>query len=291
MSASIPQPAESPSFEPAEIDAALARLEAVIHAYGPTITAFSGGVDSTLVAAVAQRVHAEAALAVTGVSASLATSEREHAAALAAQLGLRHRLIDTHELERPGYRQNAGDRCYHCKTELFERLAELARAEGFAAIASGDNLDDLGGHRPGLRAAAELEVRKPLIDAELGKPMIRALAARLGLPNHQKPAAPCLASRVPAGTRVSPDVLARIDAAEAGVRALGFVEFRVRHHGEVARLELPIAELGRAVERRVELLAAIKRAGYLFVTLDLAGFRSGSLNILDARVGGPQTPE
>jgi uncharacterized protein len=265
---------------PADTERALARLEAVIRGYGPTLTAFSGGVDSTLVAVVAARVHGEQALAVTGVSASLASSEREHATQLAAELGLRHRLIDTHELARPGYRQNAGDRCYHCKTELFERLRELAAVEGFAAIASGDNLDDLGDHRPGLRAATEHVVRKPLIEAELGKSMIRDIAALLGLPNHQKPAAPCLASRVPAGTRVSPENLAQIEAAEAGVRALGFVEFRVRHHGELARIELPVAELARALERRVELLAAVKRAGYLFVALDLAGFKSGSLNIL-----------
>lgn len=269
------------------VEQALARLEQVIRGYGPTLTAFSGGVDSTLVAVVAARVHGARALAVTGVSASLATSEREHATALATELGLRHRLIDTHEMARPGYRQNAGDRCYHCKTELFERLRKLARAEGLAAIASGDNLDDLGGHRPGLRAAEELSVRKPLIDAELGKPLIRALAQRLGLPNHQKPAAPCLASRVPAGTRVNPDLLAQIDVAEAGVRALGFSEFRVRHHGELARIEVAVAELPRALERRVELLAAVKRAGYLFVTLDLAGFRSGSLNVLNPNpVGG-----
>jgi pyridinium-3,5-biscarboxylic acid mononucleotide sulfurtransferase len=268
-----------------EIDQALTRLEAVIRGYGPTLIAFSGGVDSTLVAVVAARVHGDRALAVTGVSASLADSEREHATRLATELGLRHRLIDTHEMARPGYRQNAGDRCYHCKTELFERLRELAAAEGFAAIASGDNLDDLGDHRPGLRAAEEHEVRKPLIEAGLGKSLIRALAEQLGLPNHHKPAAPCLASRVPAGTRVSPEVLARIEAAEAGVRALGFVELRVRHHGELARIELPIAELPRALERRAELLAAVKRAGYLFVALDLAGFRSGSLNIL-GQAGG-----
>lgn len=261
----------------------LARLEAVIAGYGPTITAFSGGVDSTLVAVVAARVHGERALAVTGVSGSLATSERHAAEQLAAQLGLRHRLIDTHELERPGYRQNAGDRCYHCKTELFERLRALAEAEGYAAIASGDNLDDLGDHRPGLRAAAELEIRKPLIEAGLGKPAIRELARELGLPNHQKPAAPCLASRVPAGTRVDPEVLHRIEQAEAGVRALGFTGFRVRHHGELARIELPVDQLERGLSLRIELIAVCKRAGYAFVALDLAGFRSGSLNVIGGR--------
>ncbi|MFV8751844.1 ATP-dependent sacrificial sulfur transferase LarE [Nannocystaceae bacterium ST9] len=259
----------------------LEALEAIVAGYGAgLITAFSGGVDSTLVAVIAARVHGERALAVTGVSGSLASSEREHAVAIAEQLGLRHRLIDTHEIERPGYRANAGDRCYHCKTELFERLTTLAAVEGFAAVASGDNLDDLGGHRPGLRAAAEQGVRKPLVEAGMGKDRIRALARELGLPNHEKPAAPCLASRVPHGTTVEPRTLTKIEQAEAGVRALGFVELRVRHHGELARLELPAAELARAIEQRHALVAAVKRAGYLFVTLDLAGFRSGSLEVL-----------
>ncbi len=266
--------------ERAQAEADLVALEAILASYGPTITAFSGGVDSTLVAAVAQRVHGERALAVTGVSPSLANAEREHAEQLAAQLGLRHRLITTHEIERPGYQANAGDRCYHCKTELFEQLVELARVDGYSAVLSGDNLDDLGGHRPGLRAASEQGVRKPLVEAGLGKPRIRALARLLGLPNHHKPAAPCLASRVPHGTRVDAGVLARIEQAEAGVRALGFTELRVRHHGELARLELPPSELTRAVEQRHALIAAVKRAGYLFVTLDLAGFRSGSLEVL-----------
>lgn len=258
----------------------LVLLEQIIGAYGPTITAFSGGVDSTLVAVIAARVHGERALAVTGVSSSLAASEREHAVQLAAALGLRHRLIDTHELERPGYRANAGDRCYHCKTELFERLVELAAAEGFAAVASGDNLDDLGGHRPGLRAAAEQGVRKPLVEAGMGKDRIRELARALGLPNHHKPAAPCLASRVPHGTHVDPATLAKIEQAELALRTLGFEELRVRHHGELARIELPAAELARALEQRHAIVAALKRAGYLFVTLDLAGFRSGSLEVL-----------
>jgi len=256
----------------------LRRLEEVLLGYGPTVTAFSGGVDSTVVAAVSARVHGERALAVTGVSASLAASERDQASELARRLGLRHELLETHEMERPGYQANAGDRCYFCKSELYEELVVLAREQGFRAVASGDNLDDLGGHRPGARAGAELGVRAPLVEARLGKSQVRALARHLGLPNADKPAAPCLASRVPHGTRVDPETLARIERAEAGVRALGFEVFRVRHHGPLARLELPIGELPGALERREALVQAVRQAGYLWVALDLAGFQSGSLN-------------
>jgi len=266
------------TLEP-ETGAALRRLEEVLRGYGPTVTAFSGGVDSTLVAAVSARVHGTGALAVTGVSSSLSESERTHAVELARRLGLAHLTLETREMERPGYQANAGDRCYFCKSELYERLAALARERGFRAVASGDNLDDLGGHRPGARAGAELGVRSPLVEAGLGKDQVRALARELGLPNAEKPAAPCLASRVPHGTRVDSETLARIERAEAGVRALGFEVFRVRHHGPLARRERPEAALPEALARREELLRAVKDAGYLWVALDLAGFRSGSLNV------------
>lgn len=268
----------TPTASGVPIAADLRRLEEVLRGYGPTVTAFSGGVDSTLVAAVSARVHGERALAVTGVSSSLAASEREHAVELARRLGLRHETLETREMESPGYRANAGDRCYFCKSELYAKLAALAGERGFAAVASGDNRDDLGGHRPGARAGAELGVRSPLVESGLGKEQVRALARHLGLPNADKPAAPCLASRVPHGTGVDAETLARIERAEAGVRALGFDVFRVRHHGPLARLELPAGRLAAALERREELLAALRAAGYVWVALDLAGFRSGSLN-------------
>jgi uncharacterized protein len=261
-------------------DDRLARLEGVIRDCGPSVTAFSGGVDSTLVAVVASRVHGRRALAVTGISASLAGDEREQAIELAARLDLAHECLETEEMMRPGYRANAGDRCFHCKSELFERLDRLASERGYACVFSGDNLDDLGDHRPGLAAGDQLGVRRPLVEARLGKEAVRSLARSLGIPNHDKPAAPCLASRVPHGTVVGPQVLAKIERAEAGVRALGFAVFRVRHHGELARLEVSTGELQRALDLRVEVLAAIKGAGYRWASLDLAGFRSGSLNVV-----------
>ncbi len=258
--------------------APLLQLEATIRGYGPTLVALSGGVDSSLVAAVAYRVHGARSLAVTGVSPSLAAREHALATEVASRIGIPHRLLDTDEVSRPGYRANRGDRCYHCKSELFDRLVELAEREGFSAIVTGDNLDDLGGHRPGMVAAAEHRIRHPLIECGLGKAAIRELALALGLPNHAKPAAPCLASRVPHGTPVDPRILARIEAAEAGLHSLGFDDLRVRHHGDLARLELPAERLAEALARRQELVAAIRAAGYLWVSLDLEGLASGSLN-------------
>ena len=281
-----------PSLEDAhvDIDLDLRRLEGVIAGYGSLVTAFSGGVDSTLVAAAAHRVLGTRALAVTGISGSLAASERDAAGNFARSLGLAHQELATFEMQREGYRNNAGDRCYHCKSELFDRLAVLARERGFEHVASGTNVDDLGDYRPGLSAAAEREVKTPLVEAGLGKASVRKLARHLGLPNFDKPASPCLASRVPHGREVTPQALSQIEQGEAALRALGFGIFRVRHHGEVARVELPSRDMGRAMEKRVAINAALRRAGYAFVALDLSGFRSGSLNVLLPGDAGASKP-
>ena len=257
------------------------RLATTIAAYPSVIVAYSGGVDSTLVAHVATQVLKERCLVVTGISPSLSGSERQLAKETAEALGFQYRCVETHELNRAGYRANAGDRCYFCKTELFERLQTLAKTEGFEAVLSGDNLDDVAPntHRPGMRAADEWSVQKPLIDAAFTKQDVRTLAAQLGLPNARKIASPCLASRVPHGLQVDRKVLKKIEDAEAVMRRFGFDEFRVRHHGHLARLEVPQNDLSRVIEHRDALHEAIRAVGYLWVSLDLKAFRSGSLNI------------
>lgn len=258
-----------------ELEERLARLESVV-------VAFSGGVDSSLVACLAARALRERSLAVTAVSPALATGELAGARAVAAAVGIAHETVASDELARPGYRANGPDRCYHCKSELYERLWSLARERGFAAVVSGANADDRGDWRPGLGAAAEHGVVHPLLEANVGKHEVRALARRLGVPSADKPAMPCLASRLPYGTAVEPATLAQVDRAEQAVRALGYTLVRVRHFGLRARVEVGADELARAREpagrRAVE--AAVVAAGYRGAVVDPRPFRSGSLNRL-----------
>jgi pyridinium-3,5-biscarboxylic acid mononucleotide sulfurtransferase len=259
-------------------DTRLASLRAHLGRLNRVVVAFSGGADSALLAWVAHdTLGPGAATAVTAVSASLAPEEADDCAALAAEWGLRWTAVDTAELEDPAYRANDGRRCAHCKTALLDALAPVARRER-ATVVLGVNLDDLGDHRPGQEVAERGGAVFPLVEAGFTKAGVRATSRALGLRTWDKPAAACLASRVPYGTPVTVGVLAEVAAAESGLRALGFGQLRVRHYGELARIELVGADLDAALARRHEVVAAVKGAGYRYVTLDLEGFRSGNLN-------------
>jgi uncharacterized protein len=256
-----------------------ARMIARLETCGGAIVAFSGGVDSSLVAALAARALGPRALAVTAVSPALAHGELAGARAVAASIGIAHETISTDELARPGYRANGADRCYHCKSELYDALAALASERGYPHVLSGANADDIGDWRPGLLAAREHDVIHPLLEAGLTKAQVRELARELGVPSAEKVASPCLASRVPHGTPVEPAVLRQIDAAEQAVRALGYRVLRVRHHGDLGKLELAADELERALEpeQRQAIAEAIRSAGYARTAIDLEPFRSGNL--------------
>ncbi|MEO0476686.1 MAG: ATP-dependent sacrificial sulfur transferase LarE [Planctomycetota bacterium] len=267
---------------------ALARLEAVVGRYERVLTAYSGGIDSTLVAAVAGRVlGADQAPAVIGDSPSLPRSELADAKQLAVDLGLTLIVIAPNEQNDPGYQANAGNRCYFCKTHLYASLQFYAGEHGYDTIFNGTNADDLGDHRPGLIAADEARVVSPLVEAGLDKQAVRAIAQHLGLPNWDKPAAACLASRIPYGTEVTLERLAQVEQAEEALRAVGFVGLRVRHHEQVARIELPADQMQQMLDPsvRLEVAEAVKAAGFLYVALDLEGFRSGSGNVA-LTVGG-----
>jgi len=270
----------SPTTTSEPLAAKAARLEGRLAELGSVLVAFSGGIDSAFLAVTAARVLGSRALAVTACSASYPETHRQLALRVAREFGLQHELIETAELSRPEYRANPANRCYFCKDELFTHLADLARTRGVAHVLDGNNADDRGDHRPGRQAAREHGVLSPLDEADLTKDEIRALARHAGMSTWDEPASACLSSRIPYGTEVTDETLRQIERAEDAVRALGFRIFRVRHHETIARLEIARAEMSRALDPDVNerLVAGVKAAGYQFVSLDLQGYRLGSLN-------------
>jgi len=277
--------AQAIALESLDQGAALAkeqRLLDSLRALDSVFIAFSGGADSAYLAWAAHQAIGARSIAITAISPSFSRHDRAEAEKFVAATGVRHEFIETTEFENPDYVANNGDRCYHCKNELFDRMDALARARGTQAIAYGINADDTRDFRPGHRAAHEHHVLAPLLDAALTKAEIRWLSQRAGLATWDRPASACLSSRVPYGTAVTPEIMDKIDRAEAALRALGFRQFRVRAHGELARIEIAQDELARGFEPPVsaQISAGVKAAGFNFVTLDLEGYRQGSLNSL-----------
>jgi uncharacterized protein len=254
------------------------RLRAILADMGDLIIGMSGGVDSVLLAKVAQEVLGERALAVTADSPSLPRRELREAEELASRIGIRHKVIQTEEVNDPRYAANPVNRCYFCKTELFGRLDDLARELGFRWLAYGENYDDTGDHRPGSRAARERGVRAPLKEAKFSKADIRDLAKHLGLPVWDKPAFACLGSRFPYGSEITPDKLAQVEAAEELLWELGFRQYRVRHHDDIARIEVPFDQMADLLAQAEHLVAEFQQLGYKYVTMDLAGYQRGSMN-------------
>lgn len=260
------------------VDEKYSKLKQILTDLGSVIVAYSGGTDSTLVLKVAHDVLGDRAVAMTAVSASLAADERIEAEALARKIGARHILVETDETSNPDYLANRPNRCFFCKDNTYDKLTAYAQAHDFQAVVDGTNADDAADHRPGRQAARQHQVRSPLLEAGLAKAEIRQLARELGLPNWDKPAAACLSSRIPYGTTITLQALSQVERAEAILHGMGLRQLRVRHHDSIARIEVEPADFPRLLEKREQIINSFKALGYTYVSLDLSGFRSGSMN-------------